>query len=224
MRYLALYASLVSAINRIIGLVFSWLALGIVLVCFTVVVERYLFSTSQIWMQDLYVWLSGAMFMAVSAFALMRDDHVRVDIFYRRASLRSKAWLDLFGVVAFLLPFCALVWTYALPFVQRAWRLHEGSPNNGGMPGFYILKTFILLFVVLTALQGLAMLCRSILTLAGRDDLLPRDLRYPADALDQHLGRTDDEFLEAPHAHDPAAEAARAPAGTAHDNLSSSRN
>ena len=77
-----------------------------------------------------------------------------------------------------LLPFCLLVWTYALPYVQRAWRLHEGSPNTGGMPGFYILKTFILVFVVLTALQGLAMLCRSILTLAGRDTLLPAHLRY----------------------------------------------
>ena len=52
-----------------VGQVFSWLSLGIVLVCFTVVVERYLFSTSQIWMQDLYVWLSGAMFMALSAYA-----------------------------------------------------------------------------------------------------------------------------------------------------------
>ena len=77
-----------------------------------------------------------------------------------------------------VLPFCLLVWTYALPYVQRAWRLHEGSPNTGGMPGFYILKTFILVFVVLTALQGLAMLCRSILTLAGRDTLLPAHLRY----------------------------------------------
>ena len=46
------------------------------------------------------------------------------------------------------------------------------------MPGFYILKTFILLFVVLTALQGLAMAARSILVLAGRDELLPAHLRY----------------------------------------------
>ena len=178
LRALASYTIFISAINRLVGQVFSWLSLGIVLVCFTVVVERYLFSTSQIWMQDLYVWLSGAMFMALSAYALMRDEHVRVDIFYRRVSNRQKAWHDLFGVLTCLLPFCLLVWTYALPYVQRAWRLHEGSPNTGGMPGFYILKTFILVFVVLTALQGLAMLCRSILTLAGRDTLLPAHLRY----------------------------------------------
>ena len=89
MRALASYTIFISAINRLVGQVFSWLSLGIVLVCFTVVVERYLFSTSQIWMQDLYVWLSGAMFMALSAYALMRDVLVRVDIFYRRVSKRQ---------------------------------------------------------------------------------------------------------------------------------------
>lgn len=91
MRALAHYVSFISAINGLIGRLFSWLSLAIVLVCFTVVIQRYLFSTTQIWMQDLYVWLSGALFMAMSAPALASDQHVRVDIFYRRASLRQKA-------------------------------------------------------------------------------------------------------------------------------------
>ncbi len=178
MRAVATYITIISAINGVIGRLFSWLSLAIVLVCFTVVVLRYWFNTSYIWMQDLYVWLSGAMFMGVSAYALMRDDHVRVDIFYRKASLRQKAWRDLFGVLFCLLPFCLLVWTYALPYVQRAWRLTEGSPNAGGLEGFFILKGFILVFVVLTALQGLAMLGRSILVLGNREELLPEHLRY----------------------------------------------
>ena len=52
--------------------------LGIVLLCFTVVVQRYVFAISHVWMQDLYIWLNGAMFTAVAGFALLRDDHVRV--------------------------------------------------------------------------------------------------------------------------------------------------
>ncbi|MDO4904116.1 MAG: TRAP transporter small permease subunit [Lautropia sp.] len=178
MRAVALYVTLVSAVTGVIGRLLSWLSLGIVLVCFTVVVLRYWFNTSFIWLQDLYVWLSGAMFMGVSAYALMRDDHVRVDIFYRRASLRSKAWLDLFGVLVCLLPFCFLIWTYAWPYVVRSWRLTEGSPNAGGLEGFFILKGFILLFVIMTALQGLAMAGRSLLVLGGRQNLLPEHLRY----------------------------------------------
>jgi TRAP-type mannitol/chloroaromatic compound transport system permease small subunit len=180
-RILALMVRAISALNTLIGNVLSWLSLAIVLICFTVVVQRYLFSTTHLWMQDLYVWLNGAMFTAVAGFALLRNDHVRVDIFYRPASLRTKATIDLIGVVLFLLPFCWIVWIYGWPFVARSWRIHEGSANIGGMQGLYILKTFILVFAVLVALQGIAMALRSILVLAQREDLLPPKLRYSND-------------------------------------------
>jgi TRAP-type mannitol/chloroaromatic compound transport system permease small subunit len=176
MPLLAGFVTAISWLNSLVGRVFSWLALTTVLACFWVVVERYLFST--LWMQDLYVWLGGAMFMAVAGFALLRDDHVRVDIFYRPASLRSKAVRDLIGVVLFLIPYCIVAWIYAFPYVQRSWILMEPSSNPGGMPGLYILKTFILVFILLVGLQGLAMAFRSILVLAGRQELLPPQYRY----------------------------------------------
>lgn len=171
-------------INRIVGQVFAWLALGIVLVCFTVVVQRYVFGVSYLWMQDLYIWLSGAMFTSVAGFALMRDDHVRVDIFYRPARMRIRALVDLFGTLLFLLPFTAIVALYSLPFVQRSWAYGEGSANVGGMPGLYVLKSFILVFAGLLALQGVATLCRSALVLAGRRDLVPPVMRYPETGAD----------------------------------------
>lgn len=168
----------INALNRLVGQVFSWLSLGIVIVCFAVVTERYLFSTTRIWMQDLYIWLNGAMFTAVAGFALLRDDHVRVDIFYRPASARKKALADLIGVIFFLLPFMGVVLVYSLPFVERSWRFMENSANVGGMPGLYVLKSFILVFVALVALQGIAMAIRSLLVLSGRADAVPADYRY----------------------------------------------
>ena len=165
-------------VNRIVGQVFSWLSLGIVLVCFTVVVQRYAFGVSYLWMQDLYIWLSGAMFTAVAGFAFMRDDHVRVDIFYRPARVRTRALVDLVGTLLFLLPFTAVVAIYSVPFVRRSWSYSEGSANVGGMPGLFILKTFILVFAGLLALQGVAAICRSVLVLAGRRDLVPEAMRY----------------------------------------------
>ena len=178
MRAIALMVRALSGVNWLVGNVFSWLALGIVAVCFTVVVQRYVFSTTQVWMQDLYVWLNGAMFTAVAGYALLRDDHVRVDIFYRPATLQRKALIDLIGVFIFLVPFCWVVFIYALPFVQRSWRIWEGSPNWGGMPGYWVLKSFIIVFVGVVFIQGLAMVGRSILVLAGKQDLLPEYLRY----------------------------------------------
>ena len=178
MQVLVGYVRAVSAINRWLGLTLSWLSLAVVLVCFTVVVQRYLFHTTQLWMQDLYVWLSGAMFTGVAGFALLRDDHVRVDIFYRAWSTRGKAIADLIGVALFLIPYVLVVGLYAWPFVMRSWRIYEGSANVGGMPGLFILKSFIIVFVVVVGLQGLAMACRSILVLTGREALLPEHLRY----------------------------------------------
>ncbi|WP_011582129.1 MULTISPECIES: TRAP transporter small permease subunit [Chelativorans] len=181
MRTIALIVRAINAFNALIGQVFSWLSLAIVLVCFTVVVQRYVFSVSFVWMQDLYVWLNGAMFTAVAGFALLRNDHVRVDIFYRPASTRTKAIVDLIGVVLFLLPFCWIVYRYGWPFVARSWRIYEASPNTGGMRGLYILKSFILVFAALVALQGISMALRSILVLAGAEQLLPEKLRYQSD-------------------------------------------
>jgi len=172
------YIRLISGINRVVGEILSWLALAMVVICFTVVVQRYVFHVSVLALQDLYVWMSGAMFTGVAGFALMRDDHVRVDIFYRPASIRRKAIADLVGVVIFLLPFMIVVFLYGLPYVQRSWRIWEGSANIGGMPGLFVLKTFILVFAILVGLQGLAMAARSILVLTGREDALPEHLRY----------------------------------------------
>ena len=175
---LALVMRLINFVNRAIGNVFCWLAVAIVLVCFWVVVERYVFSITRLWMQDLYPWLNGVMFTAVAGYALYRNDHVRVDIFFRPASERRKAALDLLGVLIFLWPFAYAVWAYSWRFVSRSWGLLEPSANPGGMPGLFVLKSFILVFAAVIALQGLAMAIRSILILAGRDDLVPEDYRY----------------------------------------------
>lgn len=179
MKALALLVVAIGRLNRLAGELLSWLAFGSLVVCFVVVVQRYVFSTTTLWMQDLYVWLNGALFMGVAGYALLTDAHVRVDIFYRPASRRGKAIRDLIGVVVFLLPFCAVVGIWSLPYIQRSWALREASENVGGMPGLFILKSFILVFVVLVGLQGIAMLLRSILVLAGREEELPERYRYP---------------------------------------------
>jgi TRAP-type mannitol/chloroaromatic compound transport system permease small subunit len=178
LRALAFAVRAISGLNWLVGNIFAWLSLAIVLVCFSVVVQRYALNTTQLWMQDLYVWLNGAMFTAVAGFALLRNDHVRVDIFYRPAQIRTKAVIDLIGVLLFLLPFCWIVYVYGWNFVARSWRIYEGSANVGGMPGLFVLKSFILVFAFLIAIQGISWVFRSILVLCHREHLLPAHLRY----------------------------------------------
>lgn len=178
MHALAFIVRLINGFNKILGQVFSWLALGIVVVCFSVVVLRYAFSTGFVWMQDLYVWMNAVMFTGIAGFVLFKNGHVRVDIFYRPASPRSKAWVDLFGFFAFMLPFAGTILFWSWPFVERSWKFAESSRNIGGMPGLYVIKTFIVIFAALVLLQGLSMALRSILVLKNREDLIPDDARY----------------------------------------------
>lgn len=179
-KILAHIMHLINKLNTFIGQVFSWLALFIVLVCFTVVIQRYVMSITLMWMQELYVWANGAMFMVVAGYALLHNKHVRVDIFYRPASERTKAIADLCGTVFFIWPFLTIVAIYTHPFVQRAWNLTEASPNVGGLPGLYILKTFLLVFVAVMGLQSISLAIRSILVLAKRHDLIEPSYRYTA--------------------------------------------
>ena len=170
----------IHGINALLGRVLSYLPLFIVLICFTVVVMRYVFRIGSVPMQDLYIWLNGAMFMGIAGYALMKDSHVRVDIFYREARTRTKAIVDMIGSVCFVGPFLWTVAWWGWPYVARSWSLEESSPNMGGLPGLFILKSFILVFVAAVGLQALAMFLRGVLVLAGREDLLPPAMRYPA--------------------------------------------
>lgn len=175
---LAWLVRIISRFNSILGQLFAWLSLAMVLVCFAVVIMRYVFSIGFVWMQDLYVWMNGAMFMGVAGYTLLKNGHVRVDIFYRPASLRFKAWIDILGSLLFVAPFIWILVHYSLPFVQRSWRFYEGSANYGGMPGLFVLKSFVLVFAAVIGLQALAMLLRGILVLRNQEQLLPDDLRY----------------------------------------------
>lgn len=178
MQKLARSITVLAWVNLAIGRALSWLSLGVVLVCFAVVVLRYGFNMGHVWMQDLYVWLNAAMFTGVAGYTFLRNGHVRVDIFYRPASLRAKAWVDLFGTLVFLIPFVVVVIVWSWPYVAESWVIRESSRNAGGLEGLFIIKSFLIVFAGSIGLQGLAVAGRSILVLCGRSDLIPPALQY----------------------------------------------
>lgn len=154
--------------NSIIGKATAWLTLGCVLVCFVVVVLRYGFSISYVWMQDLYVWLHALVFMLGAGYTYLLGGHVRVDLFYGTMSARARAWVDLFGVVFFIGPWAYVVLWSSFPFVMRSWSILEPSMQPSGMDGVFILKTVIPLTVGLVVLHALSIALRSIMVLRGR--------------------------------------------------------
>ena len=173
MHALAGFVRLAESINGAIGRTVAYLTLATVIICATVVVIRYAFHTGFIWLQELFVWTHAVAFMLGSGFTLMVNRHVRVDIVYASRPERTRAWIDLLSTVVFLFPWIFVLWYYAWPYVAASWQLGEESPQVGGMPGLYLLKTMILGFCALMLLQGLAICARSALVIAGRPDLVP---------------------------------------------------
>jgi TRAP-type mannitol/chloroaromatic compound transport system permease small subunit len=151
--------------NSIIGRACAWLTLGMVLVMFTIVIMRYVFDFGWIWVQETVTWMHAAVFMLAAAYTLGRDEHVRVDIFYKSMSARGQAMVNAFGTVFFLMPVMVFfIWTSS-SYVAIAWRIKETSVEAGGLiyPWIPILKTFIPVMAVLLLLQAIVILTRSVI-------------------------------------------------------------
>jgi len=160
----------VDALNDWIGRTSAWLTLGCVLTCFAVVVLRYAFGIGFPWMQELYVWQHAAVFMAGAGYTMLHRGHVNVDVLYGRMSPRGKAWVDILGTLVFLFPWLAVVAVTSAPFVLSSWSIREASSTASGMPAVYLLKSLLWLFCLVLFVQGLALIARRGLFLAGRGD------------------------------------------------------
>ncbi|MEJ2140616.1 MAG: TRAP transporter small permease subunit [Gammaproteobacteria bacterium] len=156
-------------ISSITGKAAAWLTLFMVIVTFVVVIMRYVFDAGLIWVQESVVWMHAVVFMLGAAYTLRAEEHVRVDIFYRTMGERRRAWVDLIGVIVFLLPLCAFLAWASFDFVAQSWSIGESSRESGGLPYPFVplLKSVLLLMPMAVSLQGLSLSARSIKTLRG---------------------------------------------------------
>jgi TRAP-type mannitol/chloroaromatic compound transport system permease small subunit len=161
-------ANAIDATNDWIGRGLSWLTLAMVLVTFAVVLLRYVFGLGWTIVQESIVYMHAIVFMACAGYALVHNGHVRCDIFYGTASPRAKAIIDIIGTFVFLLPMCVLIFWVAWPYAAAAWAVLEGSPEGRmGIPAVFLLKSLVLVFAGLLALQAVSLVLQSALFLAG---------------------------------------------------------
>ncbi|TEW49266.1 TRAP transporter small permease subunit [Psychromonas algicola] len=165
--------NLIKSINRFsdaLGRFISWFVLAIVLITFTVVVMRYVFNTGSVFMQESITYFHNYVIMLAAGYALLKGAHVRVDIFYRPASAKKKAWVDLLGFIFLMLPTCSFILYIAWEYVAASWSILEGSQEAGGINARYLFKTSILLMPVLMIIQGVAESLKAILVIKGYEN------------------------------------------------------
>ena len=148
------------AIERAVDLVgraASWLALVIVAVMAANVVLRYLFSYGSVWAQELEWHLLAPLILFGIPYALLKGEHVRVDVLYARFSARNQLRVEAASQLLGILIAAAFVWL-SLGYVQQAWAIGEQSPDPGGLPYRWALKALIPAGFTLLLLQSLATL------------------------------------------------------------------
>jgi TRAP-type mannitol/chloroaromatic compound transport system permease small subunit len=153
-------------VNLVIGRSVAWLTLLMVLVTFAIVVLRRL-DLGWIWLQESVTFMHAAVFMLGAAYTLAKEEHVRVDVFYRGADPRRRAFIDATGALLFILPVTTFLCWQSLDYVSAAWQIREGSRDAGGLayPAVPLVKSLIPLTAVLLGMQGVVMILRNVLRL-----------------------------------------------------------
>lgn len=162
-------AARIDRLTEALGRVIAWLLFGMMAMTVVVVVLRYGFDIGAIVLQESVVYMHGLAFMLGIAYTLKNDGHVRVDIIYSRLGARSRRHINLFGHVVFLIPVCLFILVSSLDYVAASWRVLERSPEVGGIPAVYLLKSLIPVMALTLLLQGIAEIIRCLVPESATD-------------------------------------------------------
>ena len=167
-RYLTLISRSINRFTESTGNLISWLTLLMMVAICGVVFLRYVLGAGSIALQESVSYLHGTLFMLAMAFTLKHGGHVRVDIFYRKASPKTRAVVDLLGGLLFLIPISILILVTCWDYVAASWAIRETSQDANGLPWVYLLKTLILIMPATLLLQGISEVISNGLFLAGQ--------------------------------------------------------
>lgn len=146
----------------------SVLPLLLILVQFALVLSVYVFSAGNIQLQESLQYINAMMFLGGAGYTALKDEHVRVDLFYSKFTERGKAWVNFLGTLLLLVPFLILFWDSTLPYVADSWAIKEASAESSGLPFIYLLKSTLILFAVTMTAHAIADIARHSRTLFGK--------------------------------------------------------
>ncbi|MFZ1772885.1 MAG: TRAP transporter small permease subunit [Rhizobiaceae bacterium] len=169
---------IIDGINTLIGKNVSWLILVAVLVSAYNATVRYMGGALPAWIPiprasnallELQWYIYGTVFMLASAYTLLRNEHIRIDVLSNTFSKRTRDWIDVICHLTFLLPFTVLMVTLAMPWFWRAYVIGETSANSGGLI-IWPAKFMVLAGFVLLTAQAISEIIKRIAVITGRID------------------------------------------------------
>lgn len=150
----------IDAFVDVIGRVFAWACIAQVALVATNVILRYLLRIGPMELQELEWHLISPIALIGMSYALRHNDHVKVDIFYDKFRVETRNFVDMLAALA-LIVFSVLIIDFAIGFVGQAYFIDEGSPDPGGLPHRWLLRSFIPVCFAILVMQGLSNLLKT---------------------------------------------------------------
>jgi len=157
----------IDEINLRLGKATTWLILIVVVISAGNAVMRYAVNWSSNGLLEIQWYLFSAIFLLCSGYVLLNNEHIRIDVVAGRLSPQAQNWIDVFGIIAFLLPMALITLSLSWPVFINAWDSGEGSPNPGGLIRWPVRLLMPIGFLLLT-LQGVSELIKRVAFLTGQ--------------------------------------------------------
>ena len=174
MNALLAFSRVVDRTNEAIGKAATWLILVVVVISAGNAVVRYAFDWSSNGLLEIQWYLFSAVFLLCAAYVLNRNEHIRIDVIAGRMSPRAQNWIDVFGIIVFMMPMVIITTYLSWPVFTLAWHSGELSANPGGLVRWPI-KIVVPAGMVLLALQGVSEVIKRI---AALQNLVTIDAKY----------------------------------------------
>jgi TRAP-type mannitol/chloroaromatic compound transport system permease small subunit len=125
-------------------------------------------------LQELEWHSHTALFALVLGYGYIWNTHVRVDLVRETLAFRKKAWVELFGLTFFLIPYLAVVIYFAIIFMVDSYNMNEISASTVGLTHRWIIKAFLAFGLITALIAGISVWLQVWAVLFG-----PQNLRYP---------------------------------------------
>lgn len=123
----------IDRLSEFVGRWVAWLVLAAVLISTANAIMRKAFNMSSNAFLEIQWYLFAAVFLLAAGYTLLRQEHVKIDVIVGRFSKRTQIWVDIVGLVFFLMPFVVVVFAMVVPLVISAYQSGEVSSNAGGL-------------------------------------------------------------------------------------------
>lgn len=171
MNFLFRLSNVLDRVVSAAGMGAAWLCIPLILIIVFDVVTRRFFVLGSTKLQEMEWHLHALLFFLCIGWAYIKNAHVRIELVHEHLSRRTQLWIEIIGCLAFLIPYCVIVFIHGVDWWERSWALGEVSDSATGLPYRWAIKAALPIGFVFIFLGTVTVLLRKIVELLGPPEL-----------------------------------------------------